>query len=316
MAASSIPPMAVQTMATSLPAAVGPMPASRAKKIYPVMSERRLAFDRTLAVVVGEKPFSMTAISKDGKAVELSVPVEKAGVKSYTNRWFKAEDVFGGVKWDVRKYEAKCQNLLYFARGSEPVDLAARLPKGDKCMSLGRAAVGKTDYALLVQPFPGLVDGVTTNAHRIVLAREAPPAATRTEYDLRVRELLAEYAFRNGRPWGSGFRPLLSWHPKHRRYACAAFANDFAMYVFGKMYWWGEPFSKPEDIRAGDYIRLDGGHKFIVLYREGAVLQTIEGNHNKVVSRSKTRYSVRDGKLFKNGRERQITQAFHLAKDM
>ncbi len=280
------------------------------------MSERRLAIDRTIAVEVGKEPFSMTAVSKDGKAVELSVPVDKAGTKSYTNRWFRAEDVFGGVKWNVGKYEAKCQNLLYFARGPEPADLVARLSKGCECVLLGRTAVGKTDYVLLVQPSPGLIYGVTTNAHRIVLAREAPPVATRAEYDLRVKELLAEYAFRNGRPWGSGFRPLLSWHPKHRRYACAAFANDFAMYVFGKMYWCGESFSKAEDIRAGDYIRMNGGHKFIVLYREGSVLHTIEGNYNKVISRSKTRYSIKDGKLFKNGRERQITQAFHLAKEM
>lgn len=307
-----IPPRAVAVLRRSLPAAVAPMPASGAYKISPVVSERLPSPDRTFTVVIGAEPFAMTALSKDGKLAALSVPIQRNGAKSYTNRWFKAEDVFGGVKWDVRRYRARQQNLLYFARGRGPVELVARLPKDGECISLGRAVADKTDWPLLVHPSPGFVCGATANESRIVLAREAPPVATKAEYDKRVAELLAEYAFREGRPWGTGFRPLLSWHPKHRRYACAAFANDFAMYVFGKMYWHGEPFGAAKDIRAGDYIRMDGGHKFIVLYREGTVLHTIEGNYNKVVSRSTKRYSVRDGRLFKNGKERGITQAFHL----
>ena len=49
-----------------------------------------------------------------------------------------------------------------------------------------------------------------------------------------------------------------------------------------------------------------------VLYREGDTLHTIEGNCNKVVSRSKSHYYIKDGKLFKGQWGRKIAHAFHL----
>ena len=313
LSAAPIPPEAVSALQGNLPVLVSPMPASGAVKINPVASESRLSPDRSLTVTLGDEPFSMTAVAEGGGAVELSVPV-KPGSAELVKRWFMAEDVFGKAKWNVGEYEAKVQNLLYFAKGNGPVNLAGRIPLGSKCLSLGSCSAGKTEYRMLLAEIwrPGPVDRQMSKRHCVALAREAPPATTMGEYDRRIKELNAEYAYRDGREWGSGHFPLMSWHPKHRMYACAAFANDFACYVFGKMYWQGEAFSDPNEIRAGDYVRMDGnGHKFIVVYRKGSVLHTIEGNLNKVVSRSKSRYVIKNGKLLKNGQERKITQAFH-----
>ncbi|MCR5840262.1 MAG: hypothetical protein K6G94_11580, partial [Kiritimatiellae bacterium] len=66
------------------------------------------------------------------------------------------------------------------------------------------------------------------------------------------------------------------------------------------------------EIRTGDYIRINGGHKLIVAYRDGEKLYTIEGNHCKSIKPSAKRHRVKDGKLFRNGVERKITAGFHL----
>ena len=311
----ALPANVVSALRKSAPVLVSPMPAAKVEKISPVMSETRLSPDKSLAVMQVDEPFCLTAVSKDGKAVELSVPV-KPGEKECVERWFVAEDVFGSIKWDLRNYKTKEQNLLYFARGKEPVELTGRVAGNCDCKQLGTASVGKTDYKVILQDVlrPMTEGHALTNQCSVVLAREAPPVNTMADYHKRVSELYGEYVYRLNAPWGTGHFPIISWHPKHRRYACAAFANDFSMYVFGKPYDSGlDQFTDPEEIRTGDFIRMDGnGHKFIVAYRDGENLYTIEGNHNKTMQPSTTRHRVKDGKLFRNGIERKITVGFHL----
>ncbi len=310
----ALPANVVSALRKSAPVLVSPMPAAKVEKISPVMSETRLSPDKSLAVMLVDEPFCLTAVSKDGRAVELSVPV-KPGEKECVRRWFAAEDVFGTIKWDLRNYKTKEQNLLYFARGKEPVELTGRVAGNCDCKQLGTASVGETEYKVFLNNVlrPRADRHALTNQCCVVLAREAPPVNTMAEYHKRVRELYGEYVYRPNAPWGRGHFPIISWHPKHRRYACAAFANDFSMYVFGKRYDGGsERFSDPEEIRTGDYIRINGGHKLIVAYRDGEKLYTIEGNHCKSIKPSAKRHRVRDGKLFRNGVERKITAGFHL----
>lgn len=311
----ALPTNVVSALRKSAPILVSPMPAAKVEKICPVMSDVQLSPDKSLAVTLVDGPFCLTAVSKNGKAVELSVPV-KPGGKECVKRWFAAEDVFGNVKWNLRNYKTKTQNLLYFARGREPVELTGRIAGNRDCMQLGTVTVGKTGYKVILRDVlrPMAERHALANKRCVVLAREAPPVNTMEGYHKRVGELYGEYVYRTGAPWGSGHFPIISWHPKHRRFACAAFANDFSMYVFGKPYDRGSTrFTDPEEIRTGDCIRLSGnGHKVIVAYRDGEKLYTIEGNLNKTMQMSTTRHRIKGGKLFRNGAKRKISAGFHL----
>ena len=93
----ALPANVVSALRKSAPVLVSPMPAAKVEKISPVMSETRLSPDKSLAVMLVDEPFCLTAVSKDGKAVELSVPV-KPGEKECVERWFVAEDVFGSIE--------------------------------------------------------------------------------------------------------------------------------------------------------------------------------------------------------------------------
>jgi hypothetical protein len=311
----ALPTNVVSALRKSASILVSPMPAAKVERICPVMSDVQLSPDKSLAVVLVDGPFCLTAVSKNGKAVELSVPV-KPGGKERVKRWFAAEDVFGNVKWNLRNYKTKTQNLLYFARGGKPVELTGRIAGNCDCMQLGTATVGKTGYKVILRDVlrPMAERHALANKRCVVLAREAPPVNTMGGYHKRVGELYGEYVFRSGAPWGSGHFPIISWRPKHRRFACAAFANDFSMYVFGKPYDKGSiRFTDPEEIRTGDCIRLSGnGHKVIVAYRDGEKLYTIEGNLNKTMQMSTTRHRIKDGKLFRNGAKRKMSAGFHL----
>ena len=94
--AAAMPEEIVKQIGERVPAAFVPIPASGATKIFPLVSEKRRSPDRKYAITVDGTPFAVTALSEDGKLVEMAVP---AGVRTeeFTNRWFKAEDVFGKV---------------------------------------------------------------------------------------------------------------------------------------------------------------------------------------------------------------------------
>ena len=302
---AGLPADVAQRLGEGLPAAFVPLPASGANKIFPLVSDTRRTPDRKYAVTLGETPFVVTAVSDDGKTVELTVP---AGLQTTetTNRWFKAEDVFGKVKWRVGAYEPNVACLAYFSGGRGPLELVARIPSGTAGTLLGTVTAGKTALKLVHVAQPYARDGVDA-PHLLALVRENPPVTTQAEYDARVKQLMAEHAFREGRPWGKGFPSLLG---NTGTFECAAMAADFVTYMVDGGLKTGERFEKADEIRAGDVISVPG-HFFAVVSRKGAQLTTIEGNMNESVSRSPTRYSVKDGKLLRGGADAQFEYGYH-----
>lgn len=324
LAGAAIPKEVVKIMELQLPAAFSPLPAASGNKIFPCYSETRTSLDRTSAVTFGEEPFAITAVSKDGKSVEMSVPkpqraakgkakgkdgkdvADAEQTKEYVKRWFRADDVFGRVKWKLERYEAKCQHLAYFFCGKRIVDIAGMIEEGTQCDSLGTVMVGNAKYMLLYAVAEQKAGG-EDNAFEIVLAREAPPVKTVAEYNKRAAELFSEYAYRTGRPWGK-MHPALLTH--EGCYECAGMASDFAKYMFGTGLSKGELFKDASEIRSGDTVYMKS-HYFAVVFRNGEQLHTIEGNMNAIVCQSKTRYSVRNGKLYCGKEERVFERGWH-----
>lgn len=303
--AAPIPPEVVKLLDGCLPTAFVPLPASGANKLLPLVSETRLSPDRSYAIPFGEKPFAITAIGEDGKIVQMSVP---AGLHTtdLTNRWFKAEDVFGKVKWKLEDFTPEVPCLAYMNGGKNGLELVAKVPGGTACSLLGTAAVGRGTQRLALVNQQYSRDDVDT-ASMLVFVKENPPVKTQAEYDARAKQLMAEHAFRTGRPWGKMFPSILG---NKGTFECAAMAADFATYMVDGSLQSGERFENADEIRAGDVIHKDH-HFFAVIYRKGAQLVTIEGNMNSTVSQSSKRYSVKNGKLFFGGKDAKFEYGFH-----
>ena len=303
--AAPLPEDAAKELRDGLPAAFVPLPASGANKIFPLYSEKRQSPDRKYAVNVDGTVFVVTAIGEDGKVVEMLVP---AGLHTseFAKRWFKADDVFGRVKWKVEEYTPDIPCLAYFSGGKSGEELVAKIPRETPCTSLGSVAQGKSRRRLVrvAQPFDAAGE---TASFMLVFARENPPVKTQAEYDARAKQLMAEHAFRTGRPWGKMFPSLLG---NKGTFECAAMAADFATYMFDGSLHSGERFEKADDIRSGDVI-YKKGHFFAVIYRKGAQLTTIEGNMNESVSQATGRYSVKDGKLIFGGKDAEFEYGYH-----
>ena len=304
-ASAAMPESIAARMAEGLPAAVSPMPTAGGAKIFPALSATRLSPDRRYAISIGDEPYALTAVSPDGKAVEMSVP---AGLhsKEYAKRWFKADDVFGKVKWNLKDYDAPCQNLTYHAGGKHGPELAGVVDKGSRCLSLGTVAYGKTKYRLLQVAGAGEASGAAT-AWKIVLAKESPPLKTAAEYNERAAAMLDESSYRQGREWGKGKHALLTdegW------FECAAMCSDFAKYMFDESARGGEEYDKASDIRSGDIV-YTGSHWFAVVFRKGGQLHTLEGNMNAKVNQSKTFYSIKDGTLYAGGKPAGFSKGKH-----
>lgn len=124
-------------------------------------------------------------------------------------------------------------------------------------------------------------------------------------YDIKVREFINHEWYKNDSKWG--------WD-------CAAYANEFTNFVFGKPRDTGVLFRDVNKIQAGDVVYLAGSpnHFVVVLYRNGNNLTTIEGNYslqkdknrqnpknNKLYGKtiySETAYTIENGKLLRNGK--------------
>ncbi len=294
-----------QQLSKHLPAAIVPMPASGANKIFPLVSEKRKSADRKYAIKVGEQPYAITAIGEDGSIVEMSVP---AGLhtEEFSKRWFKTEDVFGKIKWKLEEYSPDVPCLAYFSGGKGPLELVAKIQKGTTCASLGTIAAGKAKRRLVQVRVKMEASGLD-NEFMIAFPKENPPVETPAQYKERAKQLFAEHAFREGRPWGKAAPSLLG---NSSCTECAAMAADFATYMFDGALSSGEMFDKADEIRDGDVIKMES-HFFAVVYRKGSQLTTIEGNMNKCVSRSTSRYSVKDGKLLSGGKDAGFVCGYH-----
>ncbi len=299
-------PEEIQTVLEKhLPAAIVPMPASGANKIFPLVSEKRKSADRKYAIKVGDQPYAITAIGEKGAIMEMSVP---AGLhtEEFTKRWFKTEDIFGKIKWKLEAYTPDAPCLAYMSGGKGPLELVAKIQKGTPCASLGTIAVGKTKRRIIEVRLGKEAAGVN-NEFMIVFPQENPPVESVAEYKARAKQLFAEHAFREGRPWGKAHPSLLG---NSSCTECAAMAADFSTYMFDGALSSGEMFDKADEIRDGDVIKLES-HFFAVVYRNGSQLTTIEGNMNQCVSRSTSRYSVKDGKVFSGGKDANFVCGYH-----
>ena len=304
-ARAALPAEVVSQLSAKLPAAIAPVSASGYAKIFPLVSEKSGSLDRKYAIAVDAEPLSLTAVSADGKAVQLSV---RAGLRSseWTNRWFKAEDVFGKAKWKVEPYEPQVPCLAYMPRGKGPVNLVCKIPKGTGCASLGTIEAGRAQFRL-VQLRHDFEAGGAVNTFMIVLSRENPPVSSQKEYAARAKQMLEEYAFRSGRPWGTMAPSVLG---NGNCFECAAMAADAATYMFDGTFGGGEEFTKASEIRSGDIVHFKT-HYIFVIFRKGSQLTTIEGNMNESVRQSAKSYSISGEKFMADGQEREFTHGFH-----
>ena len=303
--AAAMPEEIEKQLSERLPAAFVPIPASGATKIFPLVSDKRKSPDRKYAITVDGTPFAITAIGDGGKLVEMSVP---AGLhtEEFTNRWFKAEDVFGKIKWKLEPYTPEVPCLAYLSGGKGPLELVAKIPGGTPCAVLGTVVANKSSQKL-VQVRKPLKGGGQENSFMLVFLKENPPVKTQAEYDARAKQMMAEHAFRTGRPWGKMFPSVLG---NTSCFECAAMAADASTYMFDGDLGSGERFEKVDEIRSGDVVHFKS-HYIFVIYRKGSQLTTIEGNMNETVRQSSSAYSVSGGKFFAHGAEREFTHGFH-----
>ena len=303
--AAAMPEEIAKQLSERLPAAFVPIPASGAVKIFPLVSDKRKSPDRKYAITVDGTPFAITAIGEGGKLVEMLVP---AGLhtEEFTNRWFKAEDVFGKIKWKLEPYTPEVPCLAYLSGGKGPLELVTKIPGGTPCAVLGTVVAGKATQKL-VQVRKPLKGGGQDNEFMLVFLKENPPVKTQAEYDARAKQLAAEHAFRTGRPWGKMFPSVLG---NTGCFECAAMAADAATYFFDVGLQAGERFEKVDEIRSGDVVHFKS-HYIFVIYRKGSQLTTIEGNMNETVRQSSSAYSVSGGKFFAGGQEKEFTHGFH-----
>ena len=303
--AAAMPEEIEKQLSERLPAAFVPVPASGATKIFPLVSEKRKSPDRKYAIAVDGTPFAITAIGEGGKLVEMLVP---AGLhtEEFTNRWFKAEDVFGKIKWKLEPYTPEVPCLAYLSGGKGPLELVAKIPGGTPCAVLGTVVADKAPRKLMQVRKP-LKGGGQENSFMLVFLKENPPVKTQSEYDARAKQMMAEHAFRTGRPWGKMFPSVLG---NTSCFECAAMAADASTYMFDGGLGSGERFENVEEIRSGDVVHFKS-HYIFVIYRKGSQLTTIEGNMNETVRQSSSAYSVSGGKFFAHGAEREFTHGFH-----
>ena len=303
--AAAMPEEIEKQLSERLPATFVPVPASGAVKIFPLVSDKRKSPDRKYAITVDGTAFARTAIGEGGKIVEMSVP---AGLHTteFTNRWFKAEDVFGKIKWKLEPYTPEAPCLAYLSGGKGPLELVAKIPGGTPCAVLGTVVADKAPRKL-VQVRKPLKGGGRDNEFMLVFLKENPPVKTQAEYDARAKQMMAEHAFRTGRSWGSGFPSVLG---NTSCFECAAMAADATTYMFDGAFGAGERFEKVEEIRSGDIVHFKT-HYIFVIYRKGSQLTTIEGNMNESVRQSSSAYTVSGGKFFAGGQEKEFTHGFH-----
>jgi hypothetical protein len=158
-----------------------------------------------------------------------------------------------------------------------------------------------------VQVLKPLKGGGQENSFMLVFVRENPPVKTQAEYDARAKQMMEEYAFRSGRPWGKMFPSILG---NSGCFECAAMAADATTYMFDGSLGTGEEFTKASEIRSGDVVHFKS-HFIFVIYRNGSQLTTIEGNINQVVGQSTKRYSVVGDKFMAGGQVREFTHGRH-----
>ena len=124
---------------------------------------------------------------------------------------------------------------------------------------------------------------------------------TNSSYESRVEAFLADPRWRPGVWYGGSQRPKLSSYSSS---GCCAYTADFVKYVFGKNApTAGAAFYDPGQITGGDVIKVLGSqHWFVVLHRNGNVLDTVEGNWTNGTVVRCNQYCVSGNRLLRNGK--------------
>lgn len=126
----------------------------------------------------------------------------------------------------------------------------------------------------------------------------------------KISSFISDSRWKDGVTWGDNQQPKLA---KKLGIGCNAYIRDFLYYVNGyDLATSSAKYTKvtsASSLKAGDavhfyYYNSKGEkkqHWFVVLSNDGTNLYTAEGNFNDKVSISKTRYTIKNGKLYYNG---------------
>lgn len=303
---AALPPAVQAKLEASLPLAFYATPkATRATKVYPLVSQMKRQYTKTMSVNVAEDELVLLAFSPDKKVVNCAYPVgEKGG--DYLTGWFKVEDVLDLAQLklvppvEVSAPTNGARILLYQPRATAEPELIGCTHLRDGAVKMGerRVKAGKNSrlfdsYNLLLLPETS-ARGEHQLQGRLVLARELPPFKEE-DYRQRVEQLIAEHAYRPGRFWDNGVHPIVV-HSGNG--GCAAFATDFAGYIFdAPNFNAGERYDDPNEIRSGDVLAFKGHFIAVIERYPDGRLYTMDGNCNSAIRRTSSAYSIVDGKF-------------------
>ena len=290
-----------ETFRNVLPMTFHALPAKPEQKVVcPLRGRDKLSYQKAFSVNAFADELALIGISGDGRRVKVAFP-NAASPNGFTNGWFKADDVFGlraPIVWrdSPREWAASngVQYLVYRPNGRNRPVLSGCLRRGLEGWLIGEQRFKDEVFHLVCcvdcnhtvfgRPMRG----------RLVLLKEHGPF-TNDQYFTRMNELLGEAPYQEGLRWTNATHPLLV--PGNGNGGCAAAVTDFAGYMYGvRNFNAGQRFDDPKEIRSGDVIALKG-HFMAVLWREGDILHTFEGNFNSSIHRSSRFYSMKDGRL-------------------
>ncbi len=302
----NLPPALLTQIEAHLPMSFYATPSkTHATKIYPLVSQTKRVNTKGMSVNVAEDQLVLLEFSPDKKVVNVAYPVGSNG--DYLTGWFRIEDVLDLNQLKLKPpteyvassnavrhflYQAKAQGKPCLVGCARDMDGAIKL--GERRVKAGPRSRSEEVYHLLCLTKGSASVGEYQLAGRLVLAREVP-ALKEEDYLARVAQMIDEYSYRVGRHWDNSTHPIVI---RNGNGGCAAFATDFAGYVFdAHNFNSGERYDSASEIRSGDVIRLQG-HYITVLERhaDGSLL-TMDGNCNKSIRRSTRAYSIVNGEL-------------------
>ena len=304
--AAALPPAIMTQIEAHLPMSFYATPSKRnAKKVYPLVSQTKRVNTKTMSVNVEEDQLVLLEFSPDKKVVNVAYPVGSNG--DYLTGWFRIEDVLDLNQLKLKPpAEYVCssntvRHFLYQARAQGAPNLVGCARNMEGAIKFGERRVktgdhGRTEeiYHLLCLTTGSASVGEYQLAGRLILAREVPELKEE-DYLARVQQMIDEYAYRTGRFWDNSTHPIVV---RNGNGGCAAFATDFAGYVFdAHNFNRGEKYTSASEIRSGDVIALKGHYITVLKRNPDGSLWTMDGNCNKSIRRSSRAYSVVNGEL-------------------
>jgi len=310
-ASAAVSEATAKRLSENAPVAFYGMPAVRQFKVSPLVSDEKRTKDRKVVVDLKTSPLVLHKFSEDLKCVEVTYPVPKG--TTFAKGWFLADDVLSFGKNEPTNAISQSTLLLFAPEGKKRPTLVGCVGKGTSYDDFGKRKVSREEMNLvLVGGKFRDVNGCSVGA-RLAYAREQGPLDDESTYPDRVADLMSEEPYQPGMHWDNDTLPILV---DNGNLGCAAFVTDFAKYVFGAgNFNEGERFDKPEEIRAGDVIALEG-HFVAVLSREGDKLTIMDGNCNSAIRFTDKTYTVTKGEWSSGGKpaDKKFLHGFHYLK--